>query len=112
MDNVYITPSITVDEVVIQITPILTTVEITNAGGGGGGGAGTTALAFSEIDLISMGGGFFKLALVLSGTSSVLAVKIAITDGNKYQKPASDWQNDELINFDSNVPQLITVIIS
>jgi len=74
--------------------------------------SGTTTLTFTQINLVSTGDTFFKLPLVLTGTKVILGVKVAITAGNTYGKPASDWVNNEIINFDSNVAQTITVITS
>lgn len=70
-----------------------------------------TTQTFTQANLVSTGDGFFKLPLVLTGTQCILAVKITL-GGNTYQKPASDWINDEIINFDSNATQTITVITS
>ena len=73
---------------------------------------GVTTLTFTQANLVSTGDTFFKLPLVLTGSKVILGVKVAITAGNTYGKPASDWINNEIINFDSNVPQTITVITS
>lgn len=72
----------------------------------------TPPLTFTQGNLVSMGGGFWKLPLVLTGTKVILGVKVAITSGSTYQKPASDWANNEILNFDSNAAQTITVITS
>ena len=71
-----------------------------------------TPLTFTQANLVSTGDSFFKLPLVLTGSQIVLGVKVAITSGSTYQKPASDWINNEIINFDTNVAQTITVITS
>ena len=76
------------------------------------GVVGTTALSFTQLNLVAMGNGSFKLPLVLAAGQAVLAIKVAITSGSTYQMPASEWSNNEIINFDSNVPQTITVITS
>lgn len=74
--------------------------------------SGTTPLTFTQGNLVAMGGGFFKLPLVLTGSKVILGVKVAITSGSTYQKPASDWANNEILNFDTNAAQTITVITS
>ena len=73
---------------------------------------GTTTLTFTQLNLVAMGNGSFKLPLVLAAGQAVLAIKVAITSGSTYQMPASEWSNNEIINFDSNVAQTITVITS
>lgn len=71
---------------------------------------GVTSLTFTQANLVSMGNGSFKLPLVLTAGRAVLAIKVAITSGNTYQMPASEWTNNEILNFDTNVAQTITVI--
>jgi len=67
-------------------------------------------LSFTQLNLVAMGNGSFKLPLVLAAGQAVLAIKVAITSGSTYQMPASEWSNNQIINFDSNVAQTITVI--
>jgi len=73
---------------------------------------GITTSTFTQLNLVAMGNGSFKLPLVLAAGQAVLAIKVAITSGSTYQMPASEWSNNEIINFDSNVAQTITVITS
>jgi hypothetical protein len=64
---------------------------------------------FTQADLVSMGSGFYKIPLTLTGNQSVLSVKI-VYSGNTIQV-VPQWQDGFLINFDNNSTQTIYVKI-
>lgn len=74
------------------------------------GGGGTTTLTFNQTDLVSMGDGFYKLPLVLAADKVILGIKIEIDGGDTFQKSPAEFINDEILNFDTNATQTITVI--
>lgn len=71
---------------------------------------GTTALTFDETDLVSMGDGFYKLPLTLAAGKVILGIKIEIDGGDTFQKAPAEFINDEILNFDTNATQTITII--
>jgi hypothetical protein len=68
-----------------------------------------TTLTFTQADLVSMGGGFYKIPLTLTGSQSVLSVRIVYSTTSIQVVP--QWENSFLINFDNNSTQTIYVKI-